>query len=342
MALIFVDGFDDGLALLGKWTNFGGSVVAGGRTSNAMRIASLSQLCYRSFGTPLSHATWICGFAMKMINDAGFNQRILQFWSDNVGTRHLTLRRNVDGSISVFRGDITDTLIASTAPNLVPVNVWCYIELKAVLHDTTGSIDLRVNGISRATFAGDTKNGGTEAVFSTVRFGPGSLGTPDWLYDDLYLCNGSGAVNSAFLGDVTVETILPNGNGASSQLVGSDGNSTDNYLLVDEATPNTSDYTGSPTVGQKDTYAFTNLTGASAVVGVVAHAYVTKSDSGTKQGRILARPTSTDFAGPDFAPSTTVYSAANTTTVWDQNPQTTAAWTATEVNGSEFGIEVRA
>lgn len=341
MTLIFVDGFDDGLQTLGKWTDFGGSVVSGGRLTNAMKIESSGQTCHRSFGTPEAHATWICGFALKMVVDVGSSQNVLQFWSDTVGTRHLTVRRNADGSATVFRGDASGTQIAITSPNLIPLGVWVYLELKAVLHDSTGSIDLRINGVTRATFSGDTKNGGTEAVFSTVRFGQGSLGTPNWLYDDLYLCNGAGATNNTFLGDVSVETLLPNGNGYSSQFVGSDGNSTDNYLLVDEAPPNTTDYVGSPTVGQVDAYEFTNVVGATAIVGVQAHGYCTKSASGTRQGRLLTRPVTTNYAGADFAPNTTTYSAANAIALWDINPQTSAAWTPTEVNDSEFGIEVR-
>jgi len=239
------------------------------------------------------------------------------------------------------RGDAGGTILWTSDPSTLQVGVFSYIELKVTLSDTVGVCDLQVNGSLLKTFSGDTKNGGTSAVLEEVVFVPNIPVTIT--LDDLYICNGAGSVNNNFLGDVVIETLYPNGNGNSSQLVGSDGNSTDNYLLVDEpGDPSAADYVGSPTIGQKDTYAFSNLVKVGGVLGVVAHAFAHKSDAGAVSGRILARPTSTDFAGADFSPSVgTVASANGTKTIWELNPQTVAAWTTAEVDASQFGIEVR-
>ncbi len=346
MALIFVDGFDDGLTFLGKWTGTLGVsppiITASGRNGSGLQASGTAAGIQRAFAAAETDDTFIAGVAVNVVSDSGGAAGLMQFRSDITATVHSTLVRNIDGSVALKLGTASGATLITTDPNLVPLGVWVYVELKVVLHDSTGTAEIRINGVSRASDTGlDTKNGGTETVFSTFALGVQPTSAPLVRFDDLYVCNGLGGVNDDFLSDITIETILPNGNGASSQLLGSDGNSTDNYLLVDEAPPNTSDYNGSATTGEKDTYEFTNLAGATDVLGVVAHAYTTKSSGGTKQGRLLARPTSTDFAGADFAPTTTTYSVAGSITIWDLNPQTAAGWTAAEVNDSEFGMEVR-
>ena len=67
--------------------------------------------------------------------------------------------------------------------------------------------------------------------------GPNGATTANYDYDDLYICDGTtvpGEPVNDFLGDVRVDTLYPNGNGNSSQWVGQDANSTDNYLNVDD------------------------------------------------------------------------------------------------------------
>ena len=85
-------------------------------------------------------------------------------------------------------------------------------------------------------------------------------------FDDVYLVDTS-APNGDFLGDVRVAYLAPNGNGASSQFVGSDLNSVDNYLLVDEVPANDdTDYVQSDVLNNIDTYALADLPANAGVV----------------------------------------------------------------------------
>lgn len=61
--------------------------------------------------------------------------------------------------------------------------------------------------------------------------------------------------NSYRLGNEYIAAIVPNGNGSNSAFTGSDGNSTDNYLLVDEIPANVSEYVYATSSGDTDTYA---------------------------------------------------------------------------------------
>ena len=93
--------------------------------------------------------------------------------------------------------------------------------------------------------------------------------------DDIYVCTG----DDPFLGDIIVETLYPNGNGTVNQWVGTDANSVDNYLLVDDQ--NTSDSVRDSVPGHQDLYVLQNLSVADAsVVGVAHEAYVRKGDVG--------------------------------------------------------------
>ena len=345
MSLIFTAGFDDRLS--SKWTQFEGTYVTTGRNGDGMLTSTGNT--YHAWANADQHATIVVGFALNIAGQEG--EVLLHLGSEGITTlitnavrptvTHITISRTSTGQLVARRGTESGTVLWTTSANTIVPGVWAYIELKVTLSDTVGVCDLQVNGSSLATFSGDTKNAGTSTVLESLVLTPNL--PVQQTFDDLYVCNGAGSVNNNFLGDVVIETLYPNGNGNSSQLLGSDGNSTDNYLLVDEpGTPSTSDFVGSPTVGQKDTYAFTNLVKVGSVFGVVAHAFAHKTDAGSVNGRILARPTSTDFAGPNFSPAVgTAASANGTKTTWELNPQTTAAWTTAEVNASEFGIEVR-
>ena len=157
--------------------------------------------------------------------------------------------------------------------------------------------------------------------------------------DDLYVCNGAGTSNNDFLGDVAVYNLLPNGNGFYSQFVGSDADSTDNYLLVDEAgNPVTTDYAGSPTDGNKDTYTFQDLPVSSGtVLGTQVGMYAAKSDTLAKSIRSVARLSGVDATGTDHTLQTS-YDIHDD--IYETKPGG-GAWTIADVNNTEFGAEAR-
>jgi hypothetical protein len=171
-----------------------------------------------------------------------------------------------------------------------------------------------------------------------LRGGNGVISLTD--FDDLYVCDGTGsAPANDFLGDCRVEAIFPSGNGNSSVLVGSDGNSTDNYLLVDEAAPNTTDYVESSTVTDKDTYAYGNLAATTGTVfGVQPVPFAAKTDAGTRSIVSVARVSATevDSAAKTLSTTYTYYPD-----VREAKPGG-GAWAIGDVNGAEFGVKINA
>lgn len=336
MSLLFMEGFDDNLATLGKWTAYGTETYTTGRTGNAARWQNGTNNAMRKVVSAADeHATMTVGFAFKP--DAAFtNAQLLEFISDTSATTHIQIGTNLNNAIVVRRGD--GTVLGTSAVDIIVPGIFVYIEAKVVLHDSTGSVVVRVNSAIVLNLTNiDTKNGGTKTVLEGFRL-LNQTGQTSQI-DDVYLTNGAGVVNVGFLGDVSVETLFPNGNGNSSQLVGSDADSVDNYLLVDETTPNTTDYVGSGTDDQKDTYAFTNLVHTvGSIRGVQTAMYAAKSDSGARSMAKVIRSGGTDFDGADKVLST---SFAAILEINENDPNTAAAWTIANVNAAEFGVKVR-
>lgn len=351
MSLIFMDGFDDGLHAL-KWAAIY-AITSPGRTgSGAMHLDYNGQpLSRKVFDTSVTTPISI-GFAYRGSNGpggAGFSSSqdffgiglgIIPFV--NTGAPHFYMKSTTNNGLEVGRGGMwgigaAKTTLGTTANNVLTPNVWQYIEVKLTVHSSTGAILVRINGDTKLNLTGLNTQIGGSALVDCIAF---SASFPGWYmaFDDLYVCDSSGSVNNDLLGDCAIETLYPNGNGNYSQFTGSDSNSTDNYLLVDEATPSTTDYVGSLTEGNKDTYAYGNLALTSGSVKAVAvRNYAAKSDVGDKSISTVVRSGGSDSiqSAKNLGTGYTVY-----TDILEQNPVGSTAWTISSVNAAEFGVQV--
>jgi hypothetical protein len=291
-----------------------------------------------------AQATWIVGVAVNTRTNNGTNGIIALLDGAVV---HGVLVIDASGILKYYRGN--ETTLLATGTTTLAGSVFNYIELKVLISDTVGTIDIKVNGVTETlTFASgsngsqDTRNAGN-ATADRIRIG--GMNTNNTIardFDDVYVCDGTGSSpTNTFLGDVRVQYIPPNGNGNTSNLVGNDGNSTDNYLLVDETgSPNgDTDYVESSTVGDKDTYAMTNVTPATGTVyGVRPILYARKTDAGTRKIASVVRLSSTEV---DSADNTLTTSYAYFVDTRETKPGG-GSWSITDVNAMELGVKVTA
>ncbi len=347
MSLIFTDGYDDGLTTQkGSAVTVAsagtGAVVAAGRTgANCFRTtsnglgASWARLT-NVLPASAQHATMTLGVAFRPSALGTHNTNtfgVMALAGDSGATNHMNVALTATGALDLRRGT---TVLASTAGALIVANEWHYLELKVTLSDTVGVATVRLNGTQVLTFSGDTKNAGTGTVLDAYQLG-GPSASANYDFDDLFLLNGAGTINNDFLGDCRVETLLPNGNGASSAWVGSDANSVDNYLLVNEAVPSLTEFVESATVGAVDTYAFANAaTAAGSVPGVMVSA-LARTDAGAANVALVSRSGTDQADGGTQALSTTAVAVRQS---FELQPVTAAAWTLAAVNGAEFGMKI--
>lgn len=341
MALRFLDGFDHytTAASFGyKYNTYTVSAVptAGRRSgSNAARLGNYGGDYIMK--TLDDQTTWIVGFAYKR-EAAGNSELPLVQLRDSSGSIQIGLYMHcIDGLLRLWRGDMS-TLLA-TSSSAIPLNTWCYIELKTFINDTTGTLELRVNGTTVATYTGDTKQSSSLNTARTIRLAGGVYSNAYGYIDDLYVCDGTGTTNNDFLGDCRVDTLYPNGVGNSAQFTPT-GSAT-NWENVDEIPPDEdTSYNASGTAGAIDSFAFTDATILNAsVFGVQANILARKDDAGTRTLRAVARVNGANYEGSDQSLGDTYL---NQQQIWALNPATSVSWTEADINAAEFGYKVQA
>lgn len=257
---------------------------------------------------------------------------------DGSGNNIFRLRTTagVAGTLSTLIGtstaddDATATLLTS----------WLLIEFYLLIDDTVGEIIVKFDGVDVYSFTGNT-DPNSRVNATDIRIMGGGFQTVFDL-DDVIINDVSGSFQNSWVNNETLLLLRPSGDGDSSDMTGSDGNSTDNYLLVDE-TPHDGDstYVAATTTGLKDLYALADLPtlpAGSAIRTVQPLVIARRADPSTPSNvDVGIKSDSTeDFAAPQ---------ALNTTygllrgTMYYEDPHDNTAWDEAKVNALQAGIE---
>lgn len=266
----------------------------------------------------------------------GTLQQIMLMGALQSGSYQFTVGVDIVGRITVYRGNF-GTLLATSSPVISPAS-WFHLEIKSKVSSSISSGDfvIYINGVQVLSLsaATNTQNTGT-ANMDQVIYGTGFAA---FYVDDTYIIDWSSG-DSTQVGSKRVHTLIPNGNGTTSNFVGSDSNSTDNYLLVDETTIDTADYTGSDVVSDVDLYAMSNLSVTPTSIPVIQVVNtVANSDAGARTGRNLIRSGGANYEGSSYSPGTSYLMQSS---MWYTDPQDSAAWTKAKVDALEAGIKVQ-
>ena len=345
MSLLYCEGFDDGLAIDRSASRVGfAEVTTPVRTGTLSgRLQGAANIRW-TFPAGDRHATFVVGLAFQVNQLPSTSvDEMIEFFGDDFSTEHMRIGVSTTGRITVERGD--NTQLGQTDSGVIAQDVWYYLEVYITLSDTVGVVKIRVNGETPAGWSDltsqDTKNGGTAVVFDTVNFRNENAFL---LYmDDLYIFNGVASAgdnpNNDVIGDSAVIVTFPNGNGTTSQLDGSDGNQTDNFQLVDESTADSSDFTGSTSTGNLDTYAYGDVsTSISTIYGLIVSSWAAKSSAGNRGFATVVRTSADQSTSTGYA-LTTTYTPHDI--VYETNPnKSTEEWTVTNVNAAQFGVVV--
>jgi len=252
---------------------------------------------------------------------------------------HVSMRVETDGSVTVRNGiSSSATILGQTSPAAFRFSMWNYVEIKIGLHDSTGTVTVKVNGTALLTLTGkDTIGTPASATWSAVEW---SNGATAWV-DDIYLCDGSGGLNDDLLGEVRVVTLLPvtDAVAAGSNADFTCSTSTDHGALVDDAAPNDdTDYVSSSTLNHVDSWEYPALGYTGTIKGVQMNLSAKKTDSGTRAIAAVTRPVATNrvHATDHYLGTSYAYWRA----IWELNPEDSGAWEVADVDGAEFGVKV--
>lgn len=271
-------------------------------------------------------ATVIVGSAFYFDND--FSDRLIVLWEDDGATEGFNVRLTSSGTLQAYRGN---SLLA-TSGAVISEDTWYYLEMKVTVANS-GSYEIRVNGVNVLSGSADTRAGATNDYANRVEFYIRI--NNNTFIDDTYICDASGSDNNDFLGDSRVETLYPTADGSSSDFTPSTG--MDNYAMVDDESgglDSDSTYVESSTTNHRDTYTFTDLTTINLIRGIQFTAIARKTDVTDYD----LEPVLDTTAQAAVTVNDTNY--AQFSQIYENNPDTAAAWLDSEINGSEFGYEV--
>ncbi len=348
MACLFMDSFDhyaNTTQMLKKWTSVSGSstiqpsAVGRNGTNGFLSQSGANAIQLPVKVLPSTYATLIIGVAFQPLASMTSDCIVLQLRDALAGGEQLSVRfQRSTNKLYVSRNGTT----LAVGTTVLSYGVYYYVELKATIHNTVGAYEVHLNSSAEPNLTAsgvNTRGIGTNNSADSVSCG-GATGTnvPSAYWDDFYCCDTSGSVNIDFLGDVAIQCLLPNGDGANQQWTPSSG--TTHYTLVDETTPNDdTDYVSDATAGDRDTYTYGDLRAATGnVLAVQVLIYARKDDAGTRQIAPVVRISGTNYDGatlPNLGTTYTWYPA-----LYETSPASAAAWTVSEVNAAEFGVKL--
>lgn len=334
MAQRFIDSFDHYVIgdISRKWllTNggSGSSSLITGRTGNCWdsgsSVLGSSQLTKVLDNQP----TWIIGSAFRV--PSGFANAKPIYSLLDVSSSQLEIRTTSAGNITVTRnGTILDTSVLTLA-----LNTFHYIELKATIHNTTGSYEVHVDGVTWLSATNVDTQTSANAYANAIVLGSTLSGVIQ--FDDLYIFDGTGSQNNNFAGDVAITYTLANSAGDLAQWTPSAGS---NFQCVDE-NPNDGDttYVSSSTIGQQDLYNFTNISGAAtSVLGIQRIVVARKDDAGTRLIKPIYKGGGTIFQGTAVSLTSSYVWLLDTL---EADPATSSPWTLADLNAAQFGVEL--
>ena len=341
MAIIFMDSFD-GYGSSQVWSKYpaGGTGVpvigtGGRRNTQCLTMNNNDNVTMGEFLSPQS--TVIIGMAIRR-NGVFFlpNPSIIRFYN-NALAMHCELCFDDSYRLYLRRSDGT---VLVTGTTIIAISAWYYLELKVKMHGSTGTANLRLNGIDE--FNGTSLNTSVRSPLTVSFINVGSQNVGYMSIDDLYVCDTTGSSNTNFLGDIAVEYLVPTGAGAKTQFTPSSGS---NWQTVDETTTvSDADYNSSSVPGAMDLFGMSNLSGNGLVYAVRTDLRGNKNDAGFRSIKpAFYKPSGVGDTARSYtglqSPVSDTFSYLPSQ-IYNTSPDTGVAWTVDEVNALQYGYAV--
>jgi len=339
MALLFMDGFDHYAAADAnkKWTTASVGDISGtyGRTGNGVQLSTRYHYMTKTVSAT-GVTTIVVGFDYKLTS-SGYTT-LMGFIESGILQCSLTLETG--NKIGFRRGDAaTGSTLLATGTAVLSSADWQFIEVKVTFSNTVGTAEVRVNGVTDITLTGIDSCSNANEYCTGIVLGSINSACLGGYFDNVYVLDSTGSENNNFLGVVSINTVFPTAEGTNTGWTPLSG--TDNALMVDETSQDgDTTYNYSDTVSARDTYAITDITSTGAeVFGVAVNAMVRKDGDADRKIKPTLKSSATYSLGTEVTLTT---SYLNTQQIYNTDPNTSAAWTETNVNAIEAGIDVSA
>jgi hypothetical protein len=350
MALLHMDGFDR-YGSLSDCLNYGGYISAGTVTFNTtggvwgggcvhIGTAGLNggqDTILRPLGSPATEL-W-SGYYFAINGDMSFSRspRVVACFNSVIGYETWIGIYSNSGVITTSAGG------GVTYP--FALNKWYWVEVRAKLHASAGYIEVWIDG-NQVLSVGPVNTKTNSAATGYVSI---SAGRPIFFYDtgaemsidDWVVTDLSGSYNNSRPGKQRIYTIYPSSDAGPNN--GTPSTGTSHYACVDEAHIDTSDYiTILNITDQAEVFGLTDLSAPlpSSIKGVKVCTVAKTSDGGTASGaNVINSPAGGATWGTGA--STGIGSSYSTvSSIFETDPNTSAAWTASAVNAMSAGFKI--
>lgn len=290
----------------------GGRFGTGGMTTNSEIIWPIPSL-------PTQQCS---GFAVEMATPGDANQDIYRVYG--AAGVHISLATDIVGHLIVI-GPGGGTI--GTSAYVMPPNVWQYIEIKCVINTpSNGSVEVFVEGSPVINLTGvTTQKGGSNQITGLSFYGNGrAIGVSDYYVKD----------SLTPLGPSRCIILTPASDGDDLQWTPSTGLT--HFNLVDTIPPDVTKYVSSLVPGNSDCYHFTSLPYVPAGITAIQPSwYAESTDAVPRAIKPLLRIAAMDFTGIQQFVATQYIDYIQ---IYETNPNTSAAWSAADVNNLQAGI----
>lgn len=236
-----------------------------------------------------------------------------------------------------FNNGVLETYRSTTLLNSVSVSLseYTFMEVYAYIHDTLGEISVFLNGAEVVTLTAlDTRSSTTSLLVDRIDFRPGSGAGSEcgpWYF-------GSCDAKTDRKGPIQGFLLLPSADTADDDFIPSSG--TDAFAMIDDA-PDDDDvtYIKSNVNGDKSVFDLTNLTAGTfgAIIGAKAFVIVRAEDYTDHKFKLGLKSGAVYLYDVDAYP-TLAYNMR--TVVTGVDPNTSAAWTGTNLNAAQVSLEL--
>lgn len=342
-------GTDKDKMLNGVWAEIVGNLVSGSRfiiandpdpnVGSAGKVlliegASFAGDIYTRFVYPAG-AVETAGFGFRLWNDGlpstSINGGGAMWWfanSSNVSIVHCKVLP--DGSIGAYNS--AGTLIGQSGP-CVTANSYNHIETKVLRHASTGTLEVRVNGVAKLSLTNLALGANNISMIRVGSDDNSDSGTNDKTnyYKDLVIWDGNGSVGNDFQGSISVRDLYTDADIALNWTpsVGSTGWDLLDKTSVDDTTYISADDTPPAAYKASLTDLPPDVTSVRALLPIFRSV---KTDGGDCNIQVGLTPNNVNWDDGADNPQTTAF-----TYRWDVSeisPATSAAWTPVEVNAA--------
>lgn len=224
MAFLFADGFDfysvpaDVLQRWDSYSSTSNQVVLSSTTAfslgQSIEFSSTNITNNITKALPSNEATVFLNFRTRRSGAQAGSTAFGFVQLRDVTTPQLTVMIDETGLLTVRSGGTAGTILGSVAAALT-AGSWDSFQIKAVINNTTGSVEVRKNGSTTPllTLSNVNTRGGTTNNYanSVVFGGTGNTSSPalNWFFDDIFVYSGVGALPNDWTGDLRAVTQAP-------------------------------------------------------------------------------------------------------------------------------------